>query len=255
MVNCSGSSTGAADVVVDLGAGGALGVGTATARGADPAGRAEGVSEGFGKCFVTSGVSFSSGVGFFAFFPLGVSFFLLAVFFFAAFAFAVGLGDFFGFVSSAVTSGVSLGFAFAEEVFFLCGDASPFGLGLGDSSDVSSGVFDGFGFGVGNVFFFALFFFGVGDLLGDGDGVTCAFTASARLGFSSSASCARRSVAMIALTATAVRNKTRKRTTAAQRNRAADAFKLAARPAPLTPELFSPGSRAGRLHSIFHPAK
>ncbi len=164
IVNCSGSSIGAAaDVVVDVGAGGALGVGTDNARGADPEDSADGVSEGFGELrFFGAGVSSSSGVGFFFALPFAFSF-AADVFFFADFD-GEALGDFFGFGVASDSSGVSVGFAFTADFFF-------FGEGLGDSPSFLSGVSEGFAFGlgVGEVFFFALFFFGVGDSRGDGD--------------------------------------------------------------------------------------
>jgi hypothetical protein len=65
------------------------------------------------------------------------------------------------------------------------------------------------------------FGFGVGDFSGDGDAVTCDFTGSARL---TSSVCARRTLPTIALSAKAIARKIRKRTTAAERNRAGNAF-------------------------------
>jgi hypothetical protein len=156
--------------MVDVGAGGALGVGRATARGAEGEGAA-GVSDGFGERRLV-GVSSSSGVGFFfaLVFPssfAGEIFFLADVFFFVDFGF--GLGDFSGFDSSAFASGVSLGFAFAEALFFfLCGEASIFAFGVGLDEPSASGVSLGFAF-VEGLFSFcgvpSVFAFGVG--LGD----------------------------------------------------------------------------------------
>jgi len=130
-VSCSGSSTGAAnaDFALGAGGGGALGLGTAIARGGGALARTSGVSDGFVEAFLC-------GVGdFFFFFPFGgVSF----------------AGDFFNF-AFAVASGVSLGdgdasdaslgvfflFAFGEgdgDFCFLCGDVFALGVGVGDSS-------------------------------------------------------------------------------------------------------------------------
>jgi len=55
----------------------------------------------------------------------------------------------------------------------------------------------------------------------DGEGEACGFTGSARL---TSSVCARRAAPTIALSANAVARKIRKRTTAAERNRAGHAF-------------------------------
>jgi hypothetical protein len=78
------------------------------------------------------------------------------------------------------------------------------------------------GFGVGD-FALAVFGFGVGlgDFAGDGVAVARGFAGSARL---TSSVCARRTVPMIALSAKAIARKIRKRTTAAERNRAGHAF-------------------------------
>jgi|GEM_PF-6979241 len=211
------------------------------ARGNDAVGRATGVSEGFGEaCFFGVGVSSGSGVGFFfafdftPFFDFGVGSFLAAVFFFADFGFALGLGDSFGVGELFSTCGVSLGFGFGEVLFFAfaSGDSPPFALGLGDwlglGEAVGSGVSVGFAFGFGEAAFaFAVFDFafgfgvgvGLGDL--DGEGEACGFTGSARL---TSSVCARRAAPTIALSANAVARKIRKRTTAAERNRAGHAF-------------------------------
>ena len=112
MVNCSGSSTGALNEDVDLvsgrvrptgglgaGGGGALGLGTAIARGGDAPPRTSGVSDGFDEFFFF-GVGDFSPVFFFFFFDLG----------------NVSLaGDFFDF-AFGVASGVSLGVGDASEV-------------------------------------------------------------------------------------------------------------------------------------------
>lgn len=95
------------------------------ARGNGAVGRAIGVSEGCGeRCFFGVGVSSGSGVGFFfvfgfaPFFDFGVGSFLAAVFFFADFGFALGVGDSFGVSKLFSTSGVSLGFGLGEALFF-----------------------------------------------------------------------------------------------------------------------------------------
>ena len=135
-MSCSGSSTGAAnaDFARGAGGGGALGLGTAIARGGVELARTSGVSDGFGETLLCGLGDFSAG-DFFFFFPFGD----------ASFA-----GDFFDF-AFAVASGVSLGdgeasdsplgifffFAFGEgdgDFFFLCGDVFAFGDGVGDSS-------------------------------------------------------------------------------------------------------------------------
>src|SRR5947208_3984613 len=116
MVNCSGSSTGAARADFALasepalpagglgtGGGGALGLGTAIARGGNALVRTSGVSDGLGDFFLC-GLGDFSAVDFFFFFAFGdVSFSAL---FFLAFG---------------VASGVS--------------------LGVGDASDSSTGFF------------------------------------------------------------------------------------------------------------------
>ena len=214
------------------------------ARGNDAVGRATGVSEGFGEaCFFGVGVSSGSGVGFFfafdftPFFDFEVGSFLAVVFFFADFGFALGLGDSFGVGELFSTSGVSLGFGFGEVLlfFFVEDDAAPFACGVGDSvglgEAVGFGVSVAFAFGLGEgdlsvfAFDFAVFDFGFGVGVGlgdlDGEGEACGFTGSARL---TSSVCARRTAPTIALSANAVARKIRKRTTAAERNRAGHAF-------------------------------
>lgn len=149
IVNCSGSSTGAPDADVDLasgrvrptggpgaGGGGALGLGTAIARGGEAFARASGVSDGLGEAFFFRVGDFSP-VVFFFFFDFGeVS--LTAAFF--AFAFGVasgvslGVGD-----ASDSLAGVFFFFGLAvgdgdADFFFLCGEVFGFGVGLGDSS-------------------------------------------------------------------------------------------------------------------------
>ncbi len=187
IVNCSGSSTGAPNVDVDLGAGGgaAFGLGTAIARGGVALARTSGVSDGLGEVFFF-GVGDFSPVAFFFFFGFGeVSF----------------AGDFLAF-GFGVAFGVS--------------------LGVGDTSDSSAGVFlaFAFGFGAGEVDFFFLcgevFGFGVG--VGESSVTARAFRT--RGDFSSSGDCAwRTKPPTTALSARKVGKQTRKRTTAAQRNR------------------------------------
>ena len=90
IVNCSGSSTGAAkaDFALGAGGGGALGLGTAIARGGVALARTAGVSDGFGELF-------------FFFFGLGdlsaVGLFPVTAFFFFAFEEGSFAGDFLGF--------------------------------------------------------------------------------------------------------------------------------------------------------------
>jgi hypothetical protein len=149
MVNCSGSSTGALNEDVDLasgrvrpagglgaGGGGALGFGTAIARGGDAFPRTSGVSTGLGD-FLFFGVGDFSPVVFFFFFDLGeVS--LAGDFFDFAFGVAsgvsLGVGD-----ASDSSAGVFFFFDFAVgagegDFFFLCGEVFGFGVGLGVSS-------------------------------------------------------------------------------------------------------------------------
>lgn len=99
---------------------------------------------------------------------------------------------------------------------------------MGDAVGSGVSVVFTLGFGEGDAFFsvglaFAVFGFGfgLGDFSGEGDAVARAFKNSAR--FSSSV-CARRAVPMIALSAKAIVRKIRKRSTAAERNRAGHAF-------------------------------
>ena len=149
MVNCSGSSTGALNEDVDLvsgrvrptgglgsGGGGALGFGTAIARGGDAPPRTSGVSDGFDEFFFFGAGDFSP-VFFFFFFDLGdVS--LAGDFFDFAFGVAsgvsLGVGD-----ASDSSAGVFFFFGFAVGVgegdfFFLCGEVFGFGVALGVSS-------------------------------------------------------------------------------------------------------------------------
>ena len=167
MVNCSGSSTGAASA--DLargmgeGGGGAAGLGTATARGGVTAARASGVSEGFAEIFFF-GLGELDGL-----FP-GVALF----FFFFPFSDGSFVGDFFA-LGFGVASGVS--------------------LGLGDSSDSSAGVFFGFAFFFGDGEADAAFFFLMGDVFSFGVAVGVFSLApestarALRIGFPSSVVC------------------------------------------------------------------
>ncbi len=160
------------------------------------------------------------------FFGVGdASFFFPVDFFFPAFAFGVGLGDFFAFRKAVVGSGVSLGFGFgllsSSSDFFA---AFAFAIGLGDSSGTADApvssldlCFTGFAFAIG-----------LGDLFGVGDEVRCVVCRfsgdSSRLPSSSLLTCARRRLPTIALSASAVASQRRKRTTAAERNRARGAI-------------------------------
>ena len=234
MVSCAGSSVPVSEAMVDAGVGGALGVGTAIARG-NPAGAgAIGVSDGLGEGALAAFAGFSdsdspSPLGeAFAFAPaflIGVVPFFPTDFFFD-FGLGLACGDFVDFAEA--TSGVSLGF----------------GLGFGVSSS-SDGLcfFDlAVAVGVGEGLFCALglclvaFGFGLGDFLSEGDeslrASCCVVKNSSRLRFSSSLTCARNSVARRALSATTIPNHRRKRITAAERNRGDRAFKLAAEPMP-----------------------
>lgn len=262
MVSCAGASS--ADGGVTFGDGGPPGFGTASARGAGAVGRSTGVAEDFGSAaFAGFGVFSGSGV-FFCFaaaFGLEV-FFLAADFFFAAFGFfGVVLGDSVGLGDAAVGSGVSLGFGFGDgdTGFFpagLCGDAFDFALGLGDSSGVDLDV------GEGLFCVFALRFVdfglavGLGDSCGDGEAAvrvsSRAFRNSSRLRLSSSLTCARRSVLIIALSATAVASQGRKRTTAAERNREKSAFKPPALQGPVVSTSPHVHVRGEGSRSIFH---
>ena len=135
------------------GGGGALGLGTAIARGGVALARTSGVSDGFGDVFFFFfGVGDFSAAAFFFFFPFGeVSF----------------AGEFFGF-AFAVASGVSLGVAEALDfsvVFFLAFD---FGFDDGDGD----------------------FGFLRGDVLGFGVSSAALTACALRTGFSSSVGCA-----------------------------------------------------------------
>jgi hypothetical protein len=182
-------------------------------------------------------------------------------FFFAPFGFGVGLGDFLDFFVATVDSGVSVGSGvssssspdpFAGFVLLRCGDSSDVGdasvfvafgvtdvsVSLLDSSVASLAFGIGFGdfLGVGEAlrFFFDLLApafalaTGFGDFFGVGDGetrVSCWLFPDSSLDFSSSLlTCPRRRLPAIALSATAVVSQRRKRTTAAERNRARDAI-------------------------------
>ena len=185
MVSCSGSSTGAAKADFARGGdGGALGLGTAIARGGVALVRASGVSDAFGELFLR-GLGESepdwrfSGVVFFFFFPFGDASFV---------------GDFF---------------------VFALGDACGVSLGVAEASDPSFGVFFFFGFedgaGVADFFFLCGEVFGFGVGVGDSSELTArAF----RIGFSSSVGCAwETKTVMSAPSAKSVINQTRKRTT------------------------------------------
>lgn len=114
-------------VSAGVGAGGAEGVGTAIAPGADAGGRATGVSDGFGDADF---LGVFSGIGFF-FFGFGVvSFaadFLLLDF---------GVAD--GVSSSGVAFRFALGFGDGDADFDLCFAALALGDGLGDSSGLAA---------------------------------------------------------------------------------------------------------------------
>lgn len=262
MVSCAGASS--ADIGVTFGDGGAPGFGIASTRGAGAVGRSTGVAEDFGAAAFAGFGVFSGSGGFFCFavaFDLG-NFFLAADFFFAAFGFfGVALGDSVDLGETAVGSGVSLGFGFGDgdAGFFpasLCGDAFDFALGLGDSSgvdlDADEGLFCAFGL------CFADFGLAVelGDSSGDGDAAVCAssraFKNSSRLCLSSSLTCARRNVPIIALSATAVASQGRKRTTAAERNREKSAFKPPALQGPVVSTSPHVHVRGEGSRSIFH---
>ena len=160
------------------------------------------------------------------FFGVGDAFFFRVDFFFPAFVLAVGLGDFFAFSKAVVGSGVSLGFGLgllSSSSDFFAAFAFAIG-GLGDSSGravalVSSSDFSWTRFALA---------IGLGDLSGVGEArcvVVCPFFGdSSRLGSSSLLTCARRRLPTIALSASAVASQRRKRTTAAERNRARGAI-------------------------------
>jgi len=159
MVNCSGSSTGAAnaDFALGAGGGGALGLGTAIARGGAVVAPTSGVSDGLDEDFLC-GVGDFSAPAFFFFFDLGEASFT---------------GLFFGF-GCELGSGVS--------------------LGVTEASDSSLGVFFlfDFGEGVGDFFFFCTDFFGFAVGLGDSssDGVLTAWALRTGVVVSSSVCCA-----------------------------------------------------------------
>ena len=107
-----------------------------------------GLSDGTRDCsgvglglFSGFGVSLASEVAFVlpfgVFFGVGDAFFFRVDFFFPAFPFGEGLGDFFAFREAVVGSGVSLGFDFgtrsSSSDFFA---AFAFAIGLGDFSGV-----------------------------------------------------------------------------------------------------------------------
>ena len=159
------------------------------------------------------------------FFGVGDAFFFRVDFFFAAFAFGVGLGDFFAFSKAVVGSGVSLGFGLgllsSSSDFFA---AFAFAIGLGDSSGAADAPVSSLDW-CSTGFAFAI---GLGDLFGVGDEVRCVvcpfFGDSSRLPSSSLLTCARRRLPTIALSASTVASQRRKRTTTAERNRARGAI-------------------------------
>ena len=228
-----------------------VGVGTAIACGSGGVGFSDGTRDSSG-----TGLGLFSGLGvsvlpedafalpFLAFFGVGDAFFLVD-FFFPACAFGVALGDFFGLADATVGSGVSLGFDFgtvsSSPDFFA---AFAFAIGLGDSSgvgDVPVSFFDLFETG------FALAI-GLGDFSGAGEEVCalwCFFTDCSPLGVSSSLTCARRTLPMMAPSANAIASQRRKRTTAAERSRAGRAIKLSARPVQFRAALFRVRVRDG----------
>ncbi len=174
-----------------------------------------------------SGRSVSTSLGavfpfaFAVFFGLGEVSFLRFDFFFAPFVFGVGLGDFFAFRGETVASGVSLGLGFGVVSSSLLDffAAFAFAIGLGDSSAAAVAPVSSSDFSFTR---FALAI-GLGDLSGVGDArcVVCRFFGdSSRLRSSSLLTCARRRLPTIALSASAVASQRRKRTTAAERNRA-----------------------------------
>ena len=209
-----------------------MGAGTAIACGGGGVGLSDGTRDSSGVglgLFSGFGVALASEVAlalpFAVFFGVGDAFFFRVDFFFPAFAFGVGLGDFFAFRKAVVGSGVSLGLGFgllsSSSDFFA---AVAFAIGLGDSSgtaDTPVSSLDlcstGFAFAIG-----------LGNLFGVGDEVRCAvcrfFGDSSRLPSSSLLTCARRRLPTIALSASAVASQRRKRTTAAERNRARGAI-------------------------------
>ena len=124
-------------VSAGVGAGGAEGVGTAIAPGADAGGRATGVSDGFGDADF---LGVFSGIGFF-FFGFGVVSFA-ADFLLLDFGVAVASGVFFGVADGVSSSGVAfrfaLGFGDGDADFDLCFAALALGDGLGDSSGLAA---------------------------------------------------------------------------------------------------------------------
>ena len=210
-----------------------MGAGTAIACGDGGVGPSEGTRDCSGVglgLFSGFGVSLASAVPFalpFAvFFGVGDAFFFRVDFFFPAFAFGVGLGDFFAFSKAVVGSGVSLGFGLgllSSSSDFFAAFAFPI-RGLGDSSGPADAPVSSFDL-CSTRFAFAI---GLGDLLGVGDEmrcVVCRFSGdSSRLASSSLLTCARRRLPTIALSASVVASQRRKRTTAAERNRARGAI-------------------------------
>ena len=224
------------------------------ARGSGAVGRSTGdgntrVDSAFFGVGVFSGLGVFSGAGdaFFLFrFPVGVGLFFAVDFFFTL---AVALGVEFAFSSIGRSA-----FGVRRSAFSLVADDwfSASGVSLGFAFD--------FGFGVGLAFLLADFFalrFGVG--LGDSsesDETARVFRNCSRLRFSSSLTCARRTVPRIALSAITVASQRRKRTTAAQRNRASSAIK---QPASLEQLRASPpharaGVRAAGWRLIYRQA-
>ena len=150
------------EAIVDVGAGGPVAVGTATARGNPAGGDATGVSDGLGDGAPAALAGFSDSASSslfgeaFAFAPaflVGVAPFF-AIDFFFDFGLGLGLDDFADFAE--VTSGVSLGFVF--------------GFGVSSSSSAGLCFFDfDLAVGVGEGLFcvpvlcFVVLGFGLGD--------------------------------------------------------------------------------------------
>lgn len=238
-----------------FGCGDAVGAGTAIACGSGGVGLSDGTRDCSGVglgLFSGFGVSLASEVAFalpFAvFFGVGDAFFFRVDFFCPAFAFGVGLGDFFAFRKAVVGSGVSLGFGFgllsSSSDFFA---AFAFAIGLGDSSGPADPPVSSLDL-CSTRFAFAI---GLGDLFGVGDEVRCVvcgfFGDSSCLPSSSLLTCARRRLPTIALSASAVASQRRKRTTAAERNRARGAINSRKR---LLANLFEAQSQAGRAAGV-----
>jgi len=126
-------------MAVGAGGGGALGLGTASARGGVAVGFTGGVSDGFGELFLRGLGDFCV---FFFFFDVGDISFPELFFDFAwlvASGVSVGVGD-----SSAVSVGVCFFFGCGKGVgdfFFLCGEAFPVALGVGVSSESTARAF------------------------------------------------------------------------------------------------------------------